>query len=79
MNGIIDIAEMEKQFKDEWLLFEVLETDEQDQPLKGRLICHHPDRDYVHQKDMETRYPYTYVTYTGPVVPEGIEAALWSY
>ena len=57
---IIDIAEVEKQFKDEWLLFEVLETDEQDQPVRGRLICHHPDRDYIHKVDMETRQVSVY-------------------
>ena len=45
MNEIIDITEVEKQFKNEWLLFEVLETGIHNQPIKGRLICHHPDRD----------------------------------
>jgi len=76
MDEIIDIAEVEKQFKDEWLLFEVLETDEQDQPVRGRLICHHPDRNYIHKVDMETRFPRAYITYTGPVIPEGTVAIL---
>lgn len=76
MDEIIDIAEVEKQFRDEWLLFEVLETDSQDQPIRGRLICHHQDRDYIHKIDMETRFPYAYITYTGPVIPEGTVAIL---
>lgn len=76
MDDVIDIAAAEKKIKDEWLLFEVIETDAQDQPIRGRLICHNEDRDYIHQIDMETRYPHTYITYTGPAVPEGTEAVM---
>ena len=76
MTNIIDIPETETQFQDEWLLFEVLETDDLEQPTKGRLLCHHPDRLVVHKRDMELRLPYTYTTFTGPVIPEGYEIVL---
>lgn len=76
MEEVIDIAAMEKQYQGEWLLFEVLESDGQDQPVRGRLLCHHKNRDFIHQKDVETRSPHAYITYAGPVLPEGVEAAM---
>lgn len=75
-SDIIDIQAVEKQFKDEWLLFEVTETDDTDQPLRGRLLCHDPDRDVVHQVDLRTQVDHAYITFTGQVVPDGFEAAL---
>ena len=76
MTDIVDIPETEKQFKDEWLLFEVLETDHLNQPTKGRLLSHHRDREVVHRRDMELRLPRTYTTFTGPVVADGYEVVL---
>ena len=73
---VIDISTAEGQYNDEWLLFEVVEADDRNQPLRGRLICHDRDREVVHQKDLETRFPFAYITYAGPVLPEGVEAAL---
>jgi len=76
MKEVIDIVAVEKLYTGEWLLFEVLEADEQDQPVRGRLICHHKDRDFIHRQDLEARCPYTYITYAGPVLPEGVEAVM---
>lgn len=73
---IVDIAATEDRLRDQWLLFEVLETDAQGQPARGRLICHHRDREYVEERDLAARLPHTYLTYSGPVLPEGVEAAL---
>jgi len=36
-DGIVIIAEVEKLYPNEWLLFKVVETDEQNQPIKGLL------------------------------------------
>gem|GEM_PF-6236526 len=38
----IDIPEVEKQYQDEWLLFEVYEVDKQGRPIKGKLLAHSP-------------------------------------
>ena len=76
MTDIIDIPETEAQFQDEWLLFEVLETDDLNQPTRGRLLCHHPDRQVVHKCDMQLRPHHAYITFTGPVVAEGYEVVL---
>jgi hypothetical protein len=51
----IDIAIAEETYQNEWLLFEVTQTDEMNQPVKGKLILHSPDRDTVEQKAIELR------------------------
>ena len=55
MEETSNIAEIEAQYHDEWLLFEVLETDEWDRPVKGRLLCHSKSRDDIHQVAMAKR------------------------
>ena len=40
MADIVDIAEETKKYEDEWVLFEVTETDERSFPVMGRLLCH---------------------------------------
>jgi len=76
MTDIVDIPETEKQYKDEWLLFEVVESDADGTPLRGRLLFHHPDREVTFDRGAEFESLCVYVTYTGPVVPEGFEAVL---
>ena len=75
-SDILDLAKTEDRFPDQWLLFEVLEADAQGRPVRGRLICHHRDREYVEERDLAAQLPHTYLTYSGPVLPEGVEAAL---
>lgn len=78
MMPIDDISRIEGLYKDEWLLFEVTETDEMNRPLKGRLIMHNPNRDLVEKKAIEigTTIKHGYLTYTGEPLPTGVEAAL---
>jgi len=37
-----DIPQLEKQYPDEWLLFEVYEVDKLNRPTKGKLLAHSP-------------------------------------
>jgi hypothetical protein len=76
MTDIVDISETEKRYRNEWLLFEVLETGELDEPLKGRLLCHSPDQDVVYAADQSLGPLLTYMTYAGPVLPDGQVAVL---
>ena len=55
MPAIVEIAEESKKHPDEWVLFEVTEVDENDLPVKGRLLCHSESRDEVHEVAMEHR------------------------
>lgn len=68
-DNIVIIAEMEKLYPDEWLLFEVVETDEQKQPIKGRLLAHNPDHDAVVKVLLETDCAHTYHYYNGEPMP----------
>jgi len=76
MTDIVSIPETERLYKDEWLLFEVLESDALGQPLRGRLLCHHPDLEVMHEVDMRVRPFHGYRVYTGPPVADGFEAVL---
>jgi hypothetical protein len=68
-DNFVIIAEMEKLYPDEWLLFEVVETDEQNQPIKGRLLAHSPDPDAVVKVLLETDCAHTYHYYNGEPMP----------
>ena len=68
-DGIVIIAEVEKFYPDEWLLFEVVEIDEQNQPIKGRLLAHSPEHDVVVEALLEADCAHTYHYYNGEPVP----------
>ncbi len=46
----LDIAEETARYEDEWLLFEVVETDEVDQPVKGRLLRHSRNHQEIYEE-----------------------------
>ena len=76
MQDAVDIAEAAKGYKDEWLLFEVTEVDELDQPVKGRLLYHGKSRSELHTEAMKVRDMHTYAFFTGPAVPPGMVVVL---
>ncbi len=61
------LEEIKKKYKDEWILVEVLETDELNRPTKGRLITHSKDKDDIYKtlKNLKEKPEHTYTTYTG--------------
>ena len=69
MADIVTIAEEAERYKDEWLLFEVTEVDEIEQPVKGRLLHHAKTRSEVHHEVMKVPDKLTCVFFTGPIVP----------
>lgn len=69
-NEVVLIAEVEKLYPDEWLLFEVIETDEMNRPTKGRLLAHSPDSAVVEKVLLEADCLHTYHYYNGePAMP----------
>ena len=78
MADIVTIAEEAKRYKDEWLLFEVTEVDEIDQPVKGRLLYHCKTRSELHGEAMKVREKVTYRFFTGPVVPPDMIFVPWA-
>lgn len=72
------IEEIQQQFKDEWVLLEVLKEDELHQPLEGRLIAHSFNRDDVY--DALLRVPaktHVATMFTGALLKEGYAAAFF--
>ncbi len=71
-NHVELVSEMMARYPDEWIFFQVVEDNEFEQPYKGRLIDHSPDRDEIHKIVMERREIRHFgVWYTGLLVPEG--------
>jgi len=70
-NHVELISEMMARYTDEWIFFEVVEDDKYEQPYKGRLLAHSPDRGNVHEIVMGTMVYHTAIWYTGRVAPEG--------
>jgi len=73
----MEIQNIEKvigQYKDknEWLAFDVFETDAQNHPIKGKLIAHSPSRDALWEFVNKHECKHFYVTYTGKRPKEGI-------
>lgn len=76
MPEVVDIAEESNKYEDEWLLFEVIELDERDWPVKGRLLCHSTSRDEIHEIAMRHPESELQTLFTGDPVPAGMVAVL---
>ena len=76
MSDIVDIAEAAEGHKDEWVLFEVTEVDQLDQPVKGRLLFHGGSWSELHTEAMKVREMDTYAFFAGPAVPPGMVVVL---
>jgi hypothetical protein len=72
----LDIPQVEKQYPDEWLLFEVYEIDELNRPAKGKLLAHSPSHAAVYEFLHKIGCPHWYVTYTGERPKKGMAVVL---
>ena len=72
----LDVTELEKQYPDEWLLFEVYEVDELNRPIRGKLLVHSPSRAALDEywDKIEVKLPY--VTYSGQRPRKGMAVVL---
>lgn len=71
----MQIEELKRQYKDEWVLVEVLEEDEQSRPVEVRLIAHSKNRDDIYDKLKETKGIDTFQFYTGEIPKKGYAVA----
>ena len=72
MSEVVDITKETKKHKDEWLLFEVTETTENDMPVKGRLLATAKSRDEIEQEAAKQPGRDLQTIYTGDIVPAGM-------
>ena len=75
MDNVMTVAEIEAQFKSEWVLLEDPQTNEALEVQGGRVIWHGKDRDEVYRKAVELRPKRFAVLYTGKM-PEGTAVVL---
>jgi hypothetical protein len=73
---LVCIPDTEKQYPDEWLLFEVVEEDEKGFPLRGRLLAHSPDRDEVDAVLLKVHPKDSYSVWTGEAPRKGMIVVL---
>jgi len=69
------IDEIKKEFKDEWVLVEVLEKDELNQPTRGRVIAHSRNRDDTYDVIRKTKAKDIAHFYTGEIPKKGYAVA----
>ena len=65
MPDIVDIEEEIKSHEDEWLLFEVVETDDHDRPIRGRLLACSESRREINEVAMRHMGLDLQTAYTG--------------
>lgn len=70
------IAPWFEQYPDEWLLFEVTETDETGWPTKVRFVAHDPSRERIADIAIEQNLDHTLARFAGDILPKGFHAAL---
>ena len=69
------IEKIRKHYRNQWLLIKVTTMDESTTtPLKGRLLAHNPDRDYIFKKSMGLK-GLIYIDYSGDKLPKGYAVA----
>ena len=68
------IARIQKDHKDEWLLIRVSKTDGKSRPVEGELVFHSKNRDDVYAKQTGLDGDY-YITYTGDIPKKGFAVA----
>lgn len=76
MNEVMSWAEIENQFKSEWVLLEDPRTTEAFEIKEGKVLWHCKDKDELYRKAMELRPKHSAILFTGPVIPEGAAAIL---
>jgi hypothetical protein len=65
MDDVLTVAQIESQFKSEWVLVEDPETNQALEVQRGRVRWHSKDREEVYRKAVELRPRRFAVLYTG--------------
>jgi hypothetical protein len=70
----MNIEELKKRYKDEWLLVKITITDEQDRPIEGEVLLHSKNRDEIYEAQKHLK-EYLYITYSGEMPKKGFAVA----
>ena len=72
------ISQIEAQYKDEWVLIEDPQTNENLEVQGGKVLWHGKDREELYRRALEMQPKYSAIIYTGGW-PEGMEFILCAY
>ena len=72
---MFSIENLKKKFKNEWVLIEVINEDENGIPVEIKLIEHSRNRDDIYQALKHTKDKYTFQFYTGNIPNKGYAVA----
>lgn len=65
LNTFMSMADIEKQFDNEWVLLEDPETTDLLKVTRGKLLWHSKDRDEIDRKSLELRPKSSAIPYIG--------------
>ncbi len=71
----MNIEEIKRQFKDEWVLIEVTKADKNGSPVEGKLIAHSRNRDDTYDSMKKTLAKNLAHFYTGEIPKKGYAVA----
>ena len=74
MEEIATVEEIEKKYKDEWVIIEVLEENELEEPIKGKLLAHSKSRDEIYDL-LKDKSGDISVFFTGEIPKKGYAVA----
>lgn len=75
MNHLMTMKEIEKEFRDEWVLVESPKTNESLEVESGTVVWHSQDRDEVYRKAIEFHLKSFAMLYTG-TLPQDVAVIL---
>ena len=73
----MNIKDVKKEYKDEWVLVEVLKEDEIGNPVDVKLLAHSKNRDDIYNKLKRTKSKYVSTFYTGKIPKKGYAVAFY--
>ena len=68
--------EIVKKFKDEWVLIEIKEVDENYNLKEGEVIAHSKDKSKIYEQLLKLKDKNMYIEYTGKI-PEDLAVVLY--
>jgi len=71
------LKEVEKKYRDEWVLAEVLKEDESGEPVEVKVIAHSKNRDDTYYAMKKVKGKYSYHFYTGKIPSKGYAVAFY--
>ncbi len=71
----MDIEEIKRQYRDEWVLMEVTKSDDKGNPLEGKVVSHSRNRDDTYNSMKKIMIKNLAHFYTGEIPKKGYVVA----